>query len=175
MAWPTSWGVTESPMAQSLGHPKNRGSTTAPGWSPVAYRPFLGCWVPTTTPPPSPCMDREGSQDRAELGAALEDPATPPGAGASMEPTPCGDLDHPWAGEKEEQNPEGDEPARVVSLLSSKQITGGPGRAPAAPSGPRAQRCAPKNARGATTMPQPGPPSPLVCGDGFGKGKPESG
>lgn len=88
-------------MAQSLGYSKNRVPTTAPGWSPGAYSPVLGCKVPTTTPSVSPWMDGEGSWPRPELGVDLEDPTTPAGAGARALET------WTWPGEKEEQTPRG--------------------------------------------------------------------
>lgn len=107
--------------------------------------------------PSIPRMDGEGSWPRAELGVVLEDLATPAGAGASTEPPAVGSWTTPLARREGRASPEGAEPALVVSLLSSKQITGGLVWVPATPSGPGAHRCAPKNARGATAMPQPGP------------------
>lgn len=98
---PHPGGLLSPPMAKFLGYLKSRMPTTAPGWSPVAYSPFLGCRVTNTTLSVFPWMDGERSWPRTELGAALEDPATPAGAGASMEPPPVGART--WLGEKEEQ------------------------------------------------------------------------
>lgn len=93
-------------------------------------------------------MVKEGSQNKEELGVNSGRPGHISRGWSQEGATPCGDLDHPWPGEKEERTLRGlSQQALVVSLLSSKQITGGLGRVLAAPSGPGAHRCAPKNTR----------------------------